>query len=203
MVKIIINTHANQEAESSQERGRNWVNKHRSMTTGAVIIFHNHFFILYFLRIKKSTNFLFTKDYFISRLLVELWELKWDGVSHRYTRYCVIDCILSTTSCQKILKNCSPFVFVDWFFAFVDVLIPYVVHRIFTYRCENSHKNSHGIRDFRPISPRTSSLPHRSSIPLRRAHRHHRSRSSCMLWKVKRSHSRRNHAEDYRRVSLS
>ncbi len=139
----------------------------------------------------------------MSRLSIELSEKKWEGVSHRYTRYCVIDCILSTTSCQKILKNCSPFVFVDWFFAFVDVLIPYVVHRIFTYRCENSHKNSHGIRDFRPLSSMTSSLPLRSSITLRWAHRHHRSRSSCILWKVKRPYSRWSHAQGYGRVSLS
>lgn len=54
---------------------------------------------------------------------------RWDEVSHRYTRYCVIHSTLSTICCQKFFVNCSPFVFTERFRPLFDFFLDYVIRR--------------------------------------------------------------------------
>ncbi len=76
-----------------------------------------------FYETKKPTSvFIFWNSIEVLIILVDLLMSKWEGVSHRNTRYCVIEFTLSTTSCQNFFENCSPIVFRDRFLPFIDVI---------------------------------------------------------------------------------
>ncbi len=87
-------------------------------------------------RDKKIDHFQLENLHFMSRLSVEFSQMNWDRVSHKHTRYCVIESTLSTTCCQNFFKNCSRIVFIERTLPLFDFFFTYVVHRFFTFWCE-------------------------------------------------------------------
>ena len=125
--------------------------------------------------------------------------MSWDGVSHKHTRYCVIESTLSTTCCQNFFENCSPIVYIEPVCPVFDFFFTYVVHRFFTYWCQKHTKKPTQTQCRKGIWPChvfwyiwyfsswAHFLPIRSAKVREKNDRCHRTRPSSFLWKMTRS----------------
>ena len=147
----------------------------------------------------KNRPISFGKTTGFCRLLVEIRMRNGRRESHRDTRYCALECTLSTTYCQNFFRNCSPFVFTIEFPSLFDDNWSYVIRRIISSWRQKSEHNSwydtpreevrprDVLRYIRYIPSWTRILSQRSPSICSSYDDRDRTRSSSLLWKVTRS----------------